>query len=334
MIKITANPDKNLWQQFVNNHPKGNIFQAPIMAEVYRNTKNYQPVILAAIESETNDISALVQAVIIKEFTGILDQFTARSVITGGPLYRDSDTGNNAAVQLMEYYDRTVGSQVIYTEIRNLWDLNNTALLPGYVFEEHLNYLVDLTSGKEKLWTNLSKARKYGVNKSRKAGVIVEELKTLKERDILYDLLSDTYKKARLPLADKSLFCALCQSPGDKHHAKVFFARHNGEYIGAIILLMHNGTIYDWYACSRKDASNVYPNDLLVWHAFEWGCDNHYSVFDFMGAGKPNEAYGVRDFKKQFGGELVQYGRYKKIHAPAKMWLSQQGFSIYRRFMR
>ena len=28
-----------------------------------------------------------------------------------------------------------------------------------------------------------------------------------------------------------------------------------------------------------------------------------------MGAGKPNEKYGVRDFKAEFGGELVEYGR-------------------------
>lgn len=31
-----------------------------------------------------------------------------------------------------------------------------------------------------------------------------------------------------------------------------------------------------------------------------------------MGAGVPNDGgYGVRDFKAKFGGELVEYGRFK-----------------------
>jgi lipid II:glycine glycyltransferase (peptidoglycan interpeptide bridge formation enzyme) len=29
-----------------------------------------------------------------------------------------------------------------------------------------------------------------------------------------------------------------------------------------------------------------------------------------MGAGKPDELYGVRDFKMEFGGEQVEYGRF------------------------
>jgi lipid II:glycine glycyltransferase (peptidoglycan interpeptide bridge formation enzyme) len=33
-----------------------------------------------------------------------------------------------------------------------------------------------------------------------------------------------------------------------------------------------------------------------------------------MGAGKPDEAYGVREFKARFGGEQVEYGRFLKIN--------------------
>jgi lipid II:glycine glycyltransferase (peptidoglycan interpeptide bridge formation enzyme) len=29
-----------------------------------------------------------------------------------------------------------------------------------------------------------------------------------------------------------------------------------------------------------------------------------------MGAGKPDEAYGVRDFKAKFGGKEVEHGRF------------------------
>lgn len=39
MLEITDSPDVTKWSEFVLNHPHGNIFQTPEMAEVYRRTK-------------------------------------------------------------------------------------------------------------------------------------------------------------------------------------------------------------------------------------------------------------------------------------------------------
>ena len=52
MIEITGSPDTKQWSEFVLNHPRGNIFQTPEMAEVYRRTKNYAPVTLAVVDTK------------------------------------------------------------------------------------------------------------------------------------------------------------------------------------------------------------------------------------------------------------------------------------------
>ncbi len=53
MIEITDSPDTTQWREFVLNHPHGNIFQTPEMAEVYRRTKkNYEPVTLAVVDTK------------------------------------------------------------------------------------------------------------------------------------------------------------------------------------------------------------------------------------------------------------------------------------------
>lgn len=39
MIEITDSPDTKQWCEFVLNHPHGNIFQTPAMAEVYEKPK-------------------------------------------------------------------------------------------------------------------------------------------------------------------------------------------------------------------------------------------------------------------------------------------------------
>ena len=36
-----------------------------------------------------------------------------------------------------------------------------------------------------------------------------------------------------------------------------------------------------------------------------------------MGAGKPDEGYGVREFKSKFGGELLEHGRFLYICKPS-----------------
>ena len=56
-------------------------------------------------------------------------------------------------------------------------------------------------------------------------------------------------------------------------------------------------------------------------------------VYDFGGAGKPDEEYGVRDFKAKFGGNLVNFGRNVFVHNPMLLKLSRHGYEVYRRFL-
>lgn len=72
MFEITDFPDTKQWSEFVYNHPQGNVFQTPEMAEVYRRTKNYEPVTLAVVDTKTDEMLAILQAVMIKEMKGIL----------------------------------------------------------------------------------------------------------------------------------------------------------------------------------------------------------------------------------------------------------------------
>jgi len=47
-----------------------------------------------------------------------------------------------------------------------------------------------------------------------------------------------------------------------------------------------------------------------------------------MGAGLPSKNYGVREYKKEFGGQLREYGRYVKILNPVLYYLGKSVLSI------
>ena len=331
-FKVTDSPNKKDWGNFVYNHPYGNIFQTPEMAEVYKRTKNYEPITLAALD-DNNRIMALLQAVVIKEGS-ILEPFSARSIIYGGPLFIESENGISALKVLMQHYDKIVQKKALYTEIRNLWDtlqILNIFSDIGYTYSEHLNFLVDLTKSKEELWSNLSRKRRNNIRRGIKRGVKVKEVEDKKLINSFYNLIQETYRNARLPLADISLFVSIFELLVPKNMAKFFLAMHENESIGAILVLIYKGVIYDFYAGSSREHLYLCPNDVLAWHVIEYGSMNGYHTFDFGGAGSPKKRYGVRDFKRQFGGAMVNFGRYRKIHAPLRFWLAERGFKLYRK---
>lgn len=58
------------------------------------------------------------------------------------------------------------------------------------------------------------------------------------------------------------------------------------------------------------------------------------TLYDFGGAGWPNEDYGPRHFKKKFGGELVRFGRYRKVFSPIRMKMAEAAYDATRRMSR
>lgn len=71
-----------------------------------------------------------------------------------------------------------------------------------------------------------------------------------------------------------------------------------------------------------------------MWHVLNWGATHGMAVYDFGGAGRPDEEYGVREFKAKFGGELVSFGRNRLVHAPTLLQLSTIGYGLYRSIYR
>ena len=325
--------NKENWDDFVYNHAYGNIFQTPEMAEVYNQTNNHEPISLAVVDSN-REILALLQAIVIKEMKWPFGSFTARSVIHHGPLFNENEEGLEALSVLMKEYDKIAKKHALYSEIRNAQDTSRFRLIfemLGYNFEDHLNFLVDLTKPKEELWSHLSKSRRRFIRKAREKGVTVEEIK---DRELIlpfYELLQQTYKQARVPLPHISFFESAFDILIPKKLLKFFMVKYNDEYIGGIMTPIYKGVITELSVTGSREHSKRYPSDIITWHPIEWGSENGYHTFDFLGAGKPDVEYGVREFKRQFGGELVNFGRYKKIYSPIKMKIAEKGFEFYKR---
>ncbi len=319
--------DKEKWRAFVFNHPNGNVFQTPKMFELYVQTPKLIPSIILSIDSKGEIIGCLL-SVIQKEYDGLFGQLTVRSVIMGGPLVENNDI-TVAALMIQEYH-KIIKGKAIYSQFRNLFDIIH--LHPvferlNYKSEAHLDTLIDLTLSVEELWNNLHKERRRNVSIAEKSGLVFKVLSVDNQIDELVQLLKVTYKRIRVPLSDEQLFTNAKKVLSDK---VVYFGAYDGEkMVAGQIRLCYKGSVYAWFAGSDANYFSKRPNDFLTWKVLLWAKESEYKVFDFGGAGRPGMLYGVRDYKLKYGGSIVDYGRYEKVHNPLLMCVGKFGYKLY-----
>ena len=330
---ITFDVEDQKWDEYIKNHPFGNIFQTTAMYNVYKKTENYFPIKLCAVNEDTDEIEGVLNGVTIREMTGllgkgILGEFSTRSIVEGGPLV--SDNSVETLSEMLFEYDKKVQKKSLYTEIWNLHEMKPLlSKVKNYNYEDHLNFLANLEVSEEVLWRQLDRSKRRNISRTIKAGVLIEEIKHKKMIPIFYELVKETYKRVKVPLSDITLFESAFDELVPKNMAKFFLARYDDQYIGGRVFLAYNNRIYDWYAGSLDNGLSLAPNDCLVWNALKWGMKNNYKIYDFGGAGKPDAEYGPREFKRRFGGSLVNYGRHVHIHSPLKKKITDYGLKIY-----
>ena len=161
----------------------------------------------------------------------------------------------------------------------------------------------------------MSESRRRQIKKAIKSGVEITEAQTIEEITTFYNILFDLYQnKVKTPLFPIEFFT--------KFHTmgwgKYLLVKYNQKVIGGIMCpVLNKNTIYEWFVCGLdEEYRNQYPSVMATYAAIEYANTHGIAKFDFMGAGKPNEAYGVRDFKARFGGEQVEHGRYLCVRKP------------------
>ena len=336
-MDITRQLDEQLWRDVVGDHPAGNIFHTPEMFTVFARAKGYRPTLWVAIDGGGRPL-ALLLPVQVTLMGRLLRRFTTRAIAYGSVLCALSPEGEEALAMLLRAYKEEVGNSALFTELRNLSNLGNlqSALNDNdFTYEDHLNYLIDLNRSPEAIMQSIGRRTRKNLRRALRRGeVIVEEVTRREQVALCYDLLRRTYGVARVPLADRSLFEAAYDVLYPRGMVKFLLARIDDSYVAGSVELIYKDTIYGWYGGMDRAYSNYMPNELLLWHIFRWGAENGYKVYDFGGAGKPDEEYGVRDFKAKFGGKLVCYGRNTFVHAPALLAISKRGYPIYRKLRR
>ncbi len=313
MYKVISNEDihRESWDKLIKQSATSSWFQSYNCYQFYKKLNFLDGFAIALVNNES--LIALCCGYIISD-GGLIKKFMSRRAIVPGGIMFDNNINNEEVELALKGIVDKLKNKAIYFELRNYFDYSaykKTFEKIGLNYQPHLNFHLD-SSNYDIAFKNLKPNKRRYVRLSLKEGAEWQITTDRNEINELYQILENLYKtKVKTPLFPVSFF----QTLSEEKDSKIIVIKHNNKVIGgSVFVVSENKTIYEWFVCGEdRQIKNVYPSILATWAGIEYATNNQIPMFDFMGAGKPNIEYGVRDFKAEFGGQLVEHGRYIKV---------------------
>ena len=317
-------PEK--WDLLLAHGSYASPFQTYVFYQIIDKTKGFDAAVFAL--SDSGKIKVLMGVAIMKE-PAPFGFFTRRGIIFGGPVI-DNATTEELSFFLTECGNRLKG-KAIYLETRNFFDYSfykDSFLKSGWKYVPYLNVKLNVSEiKKNKLTSAFKYNRRREINQSIQNGAKYSLCSEKDELINIYHILQKTYKiKAKLPLPPLEFFLELFKL----EIFKAFAVFHEEKTIGGSFCLILPGKgLYTYYYCGLRDYhKKIFPTHLAVLAALEYAVENKIPIIDFMGAGKPGIDYGVRDYKMEFGGDLVEEGRFLKVLNPILYKVGEIGLGV------
>ncbi len=345
-ISVENDIKREQWNSLVSSSTTGTWFQTPEAYEFFASMPDLFAPFVVGIAYDPAGAQTQLRGVCVgyvtKEKNAIKQYFTRRAIIIGGPVFAD-DCSMDEAETLMKAVRKKLSftpsllhsfiHSPIYIETRNFNDYSRWKGAfdkAGFEYKKHLNFHVYTNQPWEDIEANIGKHRKKYIRLSFRDGASVEENPTIEQVREYYNILLDLYRtKVKMPLQPWSFFENLYHSKNCKYLLVMF----DGQVVGgAICMLLSGRGVYEWYACGKDGVfKNIHPSSVTKYAGMKYAADNGYAVFDMMGAGKPDEEYGVRDFKAEFGGKEVEYGRFLCVTRPILYKIGTLGVKILKK---
>lgn len=323
-MRILTGHEINLqsWENLFKSSPFSTFFQSP---ECYRfySELSFLSTFVYAIEEE-GELKALVCGYLIAEKGLIKSYFSRRVIIPGGVLLA-KDISDEALGLLLSEVISDLRRKAIYIELRNLHDYSiykDTFQKAGFEYQAHLNYQISISNGGD-VFSNFSENRKRQIKQSIAEGLVCEKTERVEDVRAFFGILQNTYsKKLKLPLFPFEFFETIVS----KAYGSLLVVKSEDKILGGILCVGDGNVLYEWFVCGDDGGlPKIYPSVMATRAGIEYAVNNGYRMFDFMGAGKPDKKYGVRDFKARFGGKLVEHGRFLYICSPLLYYIGKIG---------
>ena len=320
-IKYTLNPNKELfekWDFFIKEHPLPHFFQSTAYFKLWVGEQGSSPFLFYA--EEDNNIIGVLCGVFSSNTTWFKKEFSKRILFIGGPLVAKSSDQLTIAKSLLNTFYKKFPLIPIFSEFR-MAELEEIFNKKMFEVEPRCNILIETQKDNNAIFNKLSESKKRQINNSLKKGAKIEKASSEKDVKEFYEILSSFYKqKVKKPLLSVNLFLKFLNATKENNIGEILLIKYEEKIVAGIVCpAIGKGYVHEWYICGldkEYKSKGIYPSVMATWAGINYAKESEAKYFDFMGAGKMDESYGVRNFKEKFGGETIITSRYIYIHKP------------------
>ena len=182
---------------------------------------------------------------------------------------------------------------------------------------------INLVPDEEEILNNMKAKWRYNIRLAEKKGVEIEKidgnyLELSEKLEKFYELYKITAERDGIGIHPKSYYEDLLKlssskiaSGEDVPKINLYIAKHEEDYLGAIITLFSKTEGIYLYGCSSNTKRNLMPNFLLQWTAMKeakaLGCQ-YYDMYGMPPTDDENHPmHGLYMFKANFGGKNIHY---------------------------
>lgn len=181
-----------------------------------------------------------------------------------------------------------------------------------WLFEPSVTRIVDVSPHEEVILQRMTLKGRYNVNFALKRGVRVYEDTSPRGVEVFLKLYNNTVQRKKYNGRDESYFDILIPFLKDFHRGIILIAEHEGTPLAAALYIFYNNRCTYFQAGTGDEKRNLKGSYALMWEAMRFAKARGCTSFDLYGlAHDENDItspwYGFSHFKKEFGGERIEY---------------------------
>jgi lipid II:glycine glycyltransferase (peptidoglycan interpeptide bridge formation enzyme) len=174
--------------------------------------------------------------------------------------------------------------------------------------------ILDISIAKEELIKSFSENHRRSLKKAISEGLIIEEVKGIKEMNDFVKGLCRMYSARELPFnfaVENEKLNRLYKYTRNVENGFILKIKKEEKLLGGIVLIKHNKTISYLLGFSDPDFKKIPVNHLLFLKSFEIAKSSGCTVFDFGGYARPENAdeqlLKINKFKDGFNGKRIDH---------------------------
>ncbi len=245
----------------------------------------------------------------------------------------------------------------IEPETRGSSFLQTSLLQRGFVaggsVQPRSTIVLDLRPDLDTLVSRLNRQTRYNIRLAGRRGVTIRQGKA-EDIDCFYRLLIETSQRSGFAIHSLEYYRTMWRTFEDRGMIRLVLATLDEKPLAGALILTAGRRAYYLYGASSREHRNLKPNDILQWECIKLskaqGCLSYdlWGIPDAIGeaqeqGGDPDgidvpggngtvrTMWGVYQFKRGFGGQVVRYASaYDYVYSRARYWLYLAGVSTTR----